>query len=66
MSRMKPNEIEVYTEVLAAIAAEADEKGKIDVEDEAFALSLDIYKKDYDLDYIKNKIAEFRKMLNEP
>ena len=65
MSTMKPNEIEVYTEVLAAIAAKANKEGRTDIEDEAFALSLDIYKKDYEFDYIKNKVAEFRSALNE-
>ena len=64
MSIMKPDEIEVYTEVLAAIAADANEKGNVEVEDEAFELSLDIYKKKYDFDYVKEKVAEFRRILN--
>ncbi len=65
MSRMKPNEIEVYTEVLAAIAAEAKSRRMSELEKEAFKLSMDIYGKDYELDYVKNKVSEYRRIINE-
>ena len=65
MSRMKPNEIEVYTEVLAAIAAKAKSRRMFELEKEAFKLSMDIYGKDYELDYVKNKVSEYRRIINE-
>ena len=65
MSRMKPNEIEVYTEVLAAIAAKAKSRRMFELEKEAFKLSMDIYGKDYELDYVKNKVSEYRRIINK-
>lgn len=55
--------IEIFSEVLAGISAEAMDKGMEELSNEAFKLSFDIYGKNLDMDMVEEQIKGFRARL---